>query len=454
VDARAAALRPDAPLARLFAEHVTDLQRRYEAALAACALDAVAIHSGALKKRTDFDDQYWPLRPTPHFQHWIPLAEADCALVVRAGKRPTLVWPRVTSFWEQPPPPPGDDLLASFDVVRPASADAVAEHIPAGAAFVGEDRACAAAWKIEGERVAPTDLLARLDQLRVVKTAYEVATLAEANALAARGHEALRKAFVDGGRSELELHLLFLQTTQQDDAEAPYKNIVAMGRNAAVLHHVSYVKRPSGAAAESLLVDAGATVRGYCSDVTRTWVKGSGAAGSAFAGLLGEVEAMQQRLCATVTIGRPYEELHEDTHRQVGDILRKVGVVKGTSTEPVAKDVTRAFFPHGLGHSLGLQCHDVGCALIKPKPDNPFLRNTTVVAEGQVFTIEPGVYFIDRLLAELRQGPHGGSIDWALVDALAAFGGIRIEDDVVVAGGAAVTRNLTREVLPRGGGSV
>src|SRR5262249_1241168 len=99
--------------------------------------------------------------------------------------------------------------------------------------------------------------------------------------------------------------------------------------------------------------------------------------------------------------------------------------------------------------SLGLQVHDVGCGLQPPRADNPFLRNTTVVAEDQVFTIEPGIYFIDALLAPLRASP---GIDWKLVDALALFGGVRIEDDVVVQPGG--LRNLTREALPSGGGRV
>jgi Xaa-Pro dipeptidase len=71
-----------------------------------------------------------------------------------------------------------------------------------------------------------------------------------------------------------------------------------------------------------------------------------------------------------------------------------------------------------------------------------------------VFTIEPGVYFIDGLLKPVREGPDGGAVDWALVDALAPFGGVRIEDDLVVEGeGFGATRNLTREHLSVGGGA-
>ena len=114
--------------------------------------------------------------------------------------------------------------------------------------------------------------------------------------------------------------------------------------------------------------------------------------------------------------------------------------------------MTRAFYPHGLGHSLGIQTHDVGCGLRAPRADNPFLRNTTDVAVGQVFTIEPGVYFIEALLAELRGKPESNLVDWSVVDALAPLGGVRIEDDVFVED--AGVRNLTREHLPLGGGTL
>ena len=259
--------------------------------------------------------------------------------------------------------------------------------------------------------------------------------LAEANRRAAKGHAAVLEAFRAGAASELDLHLLYLRATAQDDPETPYKNIVALNEHAATLHHVTYTKHPSSAPAQSLLLDAGAAYQGYCSDVTRTWGEGRPAPRrSAFAALVAGVEAMQQRLCDAIAVGMPYEKLHDESHRQVAAILRDVGIAQLSSEELVAGGVTRAFFPHGLGHSLGLQCHDVGCALTKPRADNPFLRNTSVIEVGQVFTIEPGVYFIEPLLAPVRAKEVGG-IDWKLVKEMGALGGVRIEDDVVVTAG-------------------
>jgi Xaa-Pro dipeptidase len=422
--------------------HVEHIAAVYAAALGRAGFDGVLVHSGALAPKTRFDDQDWPLRVTPHFQHWLALAEPDCFLLVLPEARPKLFRPRVSSFWETRVDFAAAFQLESFEVASVDAWSDVKPHLPSGKriAFVGErdDRS----FGLE----ANVRLLAELDAARTRKTAYEVACIAEANLVALRGHEAVRVAFAGGETNELRLHLLFLEATQQDDPETPYKNIVASGKSAATLHHVTYRKDASGA--PSLLLDAGATVHGYCSDITRTWVRGGGVVVETFEALVTAVDAMQQRLCAAIAVGARYEALHDLSHRQTSAILREIGLVREMSDEAIdARGISRAFYPHGLGHSLGLQTHDVGCAVMKPRADNPFLRNTSVIGHDQVFTIEPGVYFIESLLAPLRAGELGWHIDWELVSALAPLGGVRIEDDVHV--GVDGVRNLTREVSSR-----
>jgi Xaa-Pro dipeptidase len=430
---------------KLHRAHVSELERRYARAMSENGYDGIVIHSGVPKSRTEFDDQYWALRPTPEFQHWLPLAQPDCALLIRTGQRPKLIWTQPPNFWEKPAAPDSDFWLAQFDItVIEDAADARAHLHPSGKlAFVGEETRRATTWGIGDAN--PPSLMKALDRLRVHKTEYELTAIDEANRIAAVGHRAVRDAFVAGDKSELDLHLLYLAATAQDDPETPYKNIVALGENAATLHHISYRKQARARSPESLLLDAGAACHGYCSDVTRTYVKGAGATAETFADLLARTEAMQQRLCAAVVAGKPYEALHEEAHRQVAAILSDLGIATVGADEVVASGLSRAFFPHGLGHSLGLVCHDVGCAEIKPKPQNPFLRNTSDISIDQVFTIEPGIYFIDMLLQPLRHGAQASRVDWKLVDALATLGGIRIEDDVqVLAGGV---RNFTRDHL-------
>jgi Xaa-Pro dipeptidase len=442
-------------LDRLYAEHVAWLESAFARVLADEGWDAVVVHSGAPVLRSAYDDQMWPLRPCPHFQHWLPLAEPDALLVVRPGARPRLIRMAVASFWEGPPPPETMAFQETMDVVTASTAADARDLVGSGhVAFVGEDPRRASDYGASPDGHCPAGLIKALDALRTTKTPYEVACIAEANVRAARGHDALRDAFRSGRASELDLHLCYLQATAQDDWETPYKNIVALGPHASTLHHVAYGRRPSDRSVESLLVDAGATCRGYCADITRTWCKGRSAAADAFAGLVAGVEAMQQRLCAAVRVGGPYESLHDASHREAAAVLRAAGLVRGSDEAVVGAGITRAFYPHGLGHALGLQTHDVGCGLRAPRAENPFLRNTTSIAVGQVFTIEPGIYFIDALLEPLRARPEGAMVEWKTVEALAPLGGVRIEDDVHVVGDERVVRNVTREQLPAGGGVV
>jgi len=116
------------------------------------------------------------------------------------------------------------------------------------------------------------------------------------------------------------------------------------------------------------------------------------------------------------------------------------------------RGLTRVFFPHGIGHLLGLQVHDIGGhqtdanGTITPPPANhPFLRLTRPLEAGVVVTIEPGIYFIPMLLNQARQAGLHSDLNLALIETLLPLGGVRIEDNVVATAGGAV--NLTREVL-------
>jgi Xaa-Pro dipeptidase len=427
-------------LSTLYRQHVEKVSAGTAQALEKTGYNALLIHSGRPLKRTDADDQYWLLRPTPHFHYWLPLSEPHCAVVFVPGKKPKLQRAQHDSYWEMLPEPESEHFWGEFEIAGQARRS---DLPPGRIAFVGDD--LKAAGELGIADVNPPALLRELDELRVRKTPYEVHCLAEANARAAKGHDELRRLFAQADHSELSLHLSYLGRTLQDDSDTPYKNIVALGKHAATLHHITYEKRAQPAL--SMLVDAGAGFCGYGSDVTRTWVKGGGEAGAVFAHLVASMEAMQRRLCALVKPGLAYEALHDESHRQVATIIRDVGLSRLSEEELLAKKVTRAFYPHGLGHSLGLQVHDVGCGLIPARPENPWLRNTTTISPGQVFTVEPGFYFIDALLQPVLAA---GDVDWTLVETLSPFGGIRIEDNIHV--GTAGIRNLTREVLPQGGG--
>jgi len=423
----------------LYAAHVAHLTEACAAAAASAGVDVLVLHAGTPALRDRFDDQHHALRPTPAFAHWVPLAEPDAVLVIAPDARPRLVRPRIEDFWEAPPAPPPDWVLAAFDV----------EELPAGKApeLPPGRRALVSSappsWA--GDLVNPPTLIAALDKVRVHKTEHERACLAEATRIAVRGHRRVIEAFLAGDPSELELHLAYLAATGQDDVDTPYKNIVALGAHAAVLHFITYDRVPPGEATQSLLVDAGAMHLGYGSDITRTTVRGTGAGADLFGALVAKIDAYQQRLIAEIQPGLAYEELHDRSHRYLAEALVELKIGTGSADALVERGVTRALYPHGLGHGLGIQVHDVGQKLTPPRADNPYLRNTSVISEGQVFTIEPGCYFIDPLLAPLRADDRKDLLDWNAIDALHRFGGIRIEDDVAVIPGG--VRDFTREAF-------
>jgi len=423
-----------------YSTHVRTLQTGTEAALSSAGFDALVLCSGTPTSKNRFDDQAWPLSPTPAFSHWVPLAEADAYVVVRPGKKPTLVRTVVDDFWETQAPPESEHLWSEFEVVEVKPGHA-GDALPGGkVAVITRDPGTSPPGTVN-----PPALLGALDGLRTRKSAYEIECQAEASRRAARGHARTEADFAAGTPSELEIHLAYLLASGQDDAWAPYKNIVAIGAHAAVLHYVAYTNERI-AGDTSLLVDAGAKCLGYGSDITRTYVRGTGAAAKRFADLLARMETLQQEVIRRIQPGKAYEDLHDEAHRLLAAVLVDLGIGKGSAEELVAKGVTRALFPHGLGHSLGIVVHDVGMKLRPPRPENKFLRNTSVIEVGQVFTIEPGIYVIGGLVDPLREDPAVKHLlDWRWIDDLRPFGGIRIEDNVVVQ--AKGTRNLTREAF-------
>lgn len=442
---RGAVLGEMTELEELYAAHVATLTDRASLALERTGYDRLVVHAGDLVPKSRFDDLEWPFRPVPAFAHWAPWPWPGSALVLEKGRAAKLYARRRTDFWEKLEAPDAELVRTGLDVVEVDDLSALFElaRRPRGA-FIGETVASGVKLGFDERDVNPHPLVEELHETRVHKTPYEVACLAEANRRAARGHRAIREAFLAGERSELQLHLTYLAAIEQDDAETPYKNIVALGTAGAVLHHHVYRTRPE---ARSLLVDAGASARGYAADITRTHAAPDDESG--FAGLIEAMDRLQLATIDRIEVGKGYEALHDEAHQLLGGLLVEQGLVRCSAEAAVGEGLTRVFFPHGLGHSIGIQVHDVGCRKTQPRKENAWLRNTRAIETGQVFTIEPGLYFIDALLEPLRASPSGDSVDWSRVDPLRAYGGIRIEDDVQVleAGGRRRVRNLSREAL-------
>ncbi len=442
----------DSALSTLYREHVDARSAAAARALSATGFDRLLVHSG--KPFTYFaDDNDAPFRSTPHFAHWTPLEGPGHLLDVVPGRRPRVFRLVPRDFWYEPPRPAPSfvtDLFDVTDVATPEEAWKAAAASHGGrTAFLGEAAEEAEANGIPRDAVNPPRLVARLDWDRACKTPYEVACLLEANAVASRGFAAAQTTFLAGG-TELEAHHAFLAATGVMEEALPYPTIIGFDERSATLHY--HGKRGHEAApGRGMLVDAGVSVRGYGCDITRTFT--SPRTDPTFRALVVGMDALQRRLADELRPERPYLEVHLVAHRLIGELLRETGILKVGVDEALASGLTRPFFPHGLGHFLGIQVHDVGGRQERPDggtkappAEHPFLRTTRTLEEGMVITNEPGLYFIPMLLEPVREGAGRDAIDWRLVDRLTPFGGIRIEDDVVV--GREGNQNLTRPHVP------
>jgi len=312
-------------------------------------------------------------------------------------------------------------------------------------AYIGPD---AGGAETDPASINPPDLLSRLHYDRAVKTGYELECMRRANALGARGHRAALAAF-RGGESEYAAHMRYLEACSQREQDTPYNNIVAYNENSAVLHY-QHLERSAPVPLRSFLIDAGAQYRGYASDITRTYA----AAPGRFADLVAATDAAQRALCGEIVAGRDYRDVHLSAHRRLGDVMRQIGLTKIPGQEALELGVTGVFFPHGIGHLLGLQVHDVGGVMgdvqghERRRPEgHPYLRLTRMLEPGVVVTVEPGIYMIDSLLAAAHADTRRAHIDWSVVEELRPFGGIRIEDNVATT--AAQPENMTRDAFAR-----
>ncbi|TNJ33804.1 Xaa-Pro dipeptidase [Arenimonas terrae] len=430
-------------LPTLYRAHLSTIKARVDLALEKGGFDHLLVASG-VEKYEFLDDRPYPFKPNAQFKAWLPLTRhPHCWIAYTPGRRPVLVYFQPDDYWHVPPSAPEGVWVDEFDIrVISDPAEAV-KHLPASgkAAILGETDAALPGFE-------PNNPKAVIDFLhfhRAFKTGYELDRMRAAQRRAVPGHLAAHAAF-QAGASEMQVHAAYLAATGHTDLDLPYTNIVCLNAHAAVLHY-QYKDAAAPDRHRTLLIDAGAEVDGYASDITRTWSNGD----SGFAELVAAVDDEQQALCARVRAGTDYRDLHLECHLRLGGVLRNLGIVDMDPGDMLAQGVTSTFFPHGLGHPIGLQVHDVAGfsdenGQLIPRPDgHPYLRMTRTLAPGMVVTIEPGLYFIPTLLSKLKATPQAKAVNWDKVDALLPYGGVRIEDEVHCTDAA--PENLTRDAF-------
>ncbi len=274
----------------------------------------------------------------------------------------------------------------------------------------------------------------QLNYVRRPKDALELDRMRVAERATSAGFAAI-VPLLSAGRTEREVQIeLEAEFFRRGADFLAFETIVASGANSGVLHFPPTARALGDG--ELVLIDAGAEFRGYASDVTRTYpVSGSFTAEQAAIHEL--VARAGQAATACALPGTEFRDIHRTAALIIADGLREFGLLRGSSSDEALLEsgAVSLFFPHGIGHMVGLGVRDAGEVLPgrEPEPGMPRLRSDLPLEAGHVVTIEPGIYFIPALL-----GDPGNREDlrefvvWDRADAMLGFGGVRIEHNVHV----------------------
>ena len=262
--------------------------------------------------------------------------------------------------------------------------------------------------KARGGAQAPVEFVALehvLHDMRLFKSAAEVKVMRRAAQIAAAAH---RRAMETArpGMMEYEVEAALLHEFRRHGAWTAYNPIVGGGANACILHYTENNAQLGDG--QLLLIDAGAELHGYASDITRTFPS-NGRFSPAQRAIYELVLAAQQAAFKQAQPGKHWNEPHEAAVRVLTEGLVKLGILKGRVKELIRGEAYKRFYMHRTGHWLGLDVHDVG--------DYKVNGGWRVLEPGMVLTVEPGLY--------IAAGSKGVAKKWWDI-------GVRIEDDLLI----------------------
>lgn len=302
---------------------------------------------------------------------------------------------------------------------------------------------------LPGDPARLAELRDRFTHARRPKDEQEIARMREAIHATAAGYRRLADA-IRVGATERQIQIELEHGFFRGRADRTcYGTIVGTGPNAAVFHFT-----PGDRAAregELVLIDAGAEIRRYGCDVTRTY-----AANGTFTGIQRDlfevVKRAEERAVAACAPGAETVEIHYGSCRDLVEGLIELDIMRGSADSIIEREAHLLFYPHGIGHMIGLGVRDASGALPgRPKRTAAALKNQRTdfpLEPGYTMTIEPGIYFIPAILNDAgRRKRYPDCVNWEKAVSLIGLGGIRIEDNVLVTKDGA--ENLTAEI-PKG----
>ena len=305
------------------------------------------------------------------------------------------------------------------------------------------------------DAIAPSEAL--MDAViaeRLIKTDEEVAEIEKAVAIAAEMH-ATAMRLAQPGRTEYEVAAA-MEAVALGHGSFPSFPIILTTRGEVPHHHASAYALREG---DLLLHDAGcvAPETRYCADITRVSPVG-GTYTDRQRAVYGLVLKAQTACIEACAPGVSFRDVHDLASRTIAAGLVEIGLLRGDADEIVAAGAHAMFFHHGLGHAMGLDVHDLeglgedrlgyaGEATRSTQFGTAYLRFARALRPGHVMTVEPGIYFNAALIEQWKgENRHGEMIDYAEAESWIGFGGVRIEDDVLITEGG---RRVLGPAIPK-----
>ncbi|MFN3361496.1 MAG: aminopeptidase P family protein [Pseudanabaenaceae cyanobacterium] len=412
----------------------------------------VLLWSGARQPR-NFPANTYPFRASSHFLYFAGLSLENAVLAIEPGG--TIL------FWDEPPPsyalwhgdsPQGEALAACLGAAACYPKSKLKEYPSLNRALtipvpsvLGEQREILGTVPQLDPRLALAIVECRLTQdewaLQEMRRSAKVTMAAHLAGMEATP----RSQTCAQVRGAIEGVII------AHDCTTAYNSIVTT--QGQVLHSETY-SHPLNPG-DLLLVDVGAEVpSGWATDVTRTYP----VTGKFSPSQKAIYEIVLQAQLAAIAMIRPGVE-YQDVHLQACHVLTEglvdLGILRGNPADLVAEHIHSAFFPHGVGHLLGLDVHDMedlgdlaGYAPGRTRSTAPglkYLRLHRPLQAGMVVTIEPGFYQVPSILSDPLYQPF---INWEKLEELRDVQGIRIEDDVLVTptGGEVLTQALPKTI--------
>jgi Xaa-Pro aminopeptidase len=394
----------------------------------------------------NFPANVFPYRASSHFLYFAGLSLENAAIRLEAGKLELFIDEPTTSsaLWHGVTPK-RDEIAAQIGADSAYPITELAARIAGAATVAVQD---AATWTQQTQlfnrmilpQIPPQGIdleLARaIIKLRIIHDEGALTELRKASAVSVAAHKAGMVA-VSKCKTEAEVRAAMESIIIAHDMKTSYNSIVTV--HGEVLHNLHYHHpiQPG----DLLLADVGAeTHSGWAGDITRTFPT-SGKFSSTQRDIYDVVLAAHDACIAAIHPGVEYGDIHLLGCKVIAEGLIDLGILQGKAEELVEKDVHALFFPHGIGHLLGLDVHDMedlgDLAGYEEGRDRSqrfglgYLRLNRTLREGMLVTIEPGFYQVPAILNSARSH-YQYLINWERLQQFADVRGIRIEDDVLV----------------------